>query len=143
MNFLAHVEGLSHSGLRPNMVHKMQRPNEPSKQDKWRKEIGIQGHDSDPGCRRSPKKRSGCCVNRAQAQKNNGDTFVMPQCKNDAVASTKMTPNNTTMYIVVMKRSYMIYLRCLKIFCMHTLVFWSRFMRIAEFACQGLEQKQQ
>ena len=31
----------------------------------------------------------------------------------------------------------------MKIFCVRMLVFWSRFTRIAEFACRGLKQKQQ
>jgi hypothetical protein len=40
-----------------------------------------------------------------------------------------MTPNDTGICIDVIKRSCMIYLRCLKIFCVCTLVFWSRFTR--------------
>ena len=78
-----------------------------------------------------------------EPQKNDANAFVMPRRNNNAVARTKMTPNDTGMCIDVIKRSYMIYLRCLKIFCMRTLVFWSRFTKIAEFACRGLEQKQQ
>ncbi len=107
-----------------------------------RKEKDIQQSDSDQGCQQAPKIRSDC-VNQARAQKNDVNAFVMPRRNNNTVASTKMTPNDTGMCINVIKRSYMIYLRGLKIFCVRTLVFWSRFTTIAEFACRGLKQKQQ
>jgi hypothetical protein len=89
-----------------------------------------------------PKIQIGLCQLNP-SPKNDANAFVMPRRNNNAVARTKMTPNDTGMCIDVIKRSYMIYLRCLKIFCVRTLVFWSRFTRIAEFACRGLEQKQQ
>ncbi len=80
---------------------------------------------------------------KPEPKKNDANAFVTPRRNKNAVARTKMTPNDTGMCIDVIKRSYMIYLRCLKIFCMRTLVFWTRLTMIAEFACQGLEQKQQ
>ena len=61
---------------------------------------------------------------------NDANAFIMPWCKNDAVASTKLTPNNMTMCINVIRRFYIIYLGYLLMFTM-----------IAEFSCQGLEQK--
>jgi hypothetical protein len=70
-----------------------------------------------------------------ELKKNDANAFVMPRRNYNAVARTEMTPNDTGMFIDVIKRSYMIYLRCLKIFCVRTLVFWSRFTRIEEFAC--------
>ena len=88
----------------------------------WRKEKDIQQSDSDQGCQQAPKIRSDC-VSRAQSQKNDANAFVTPQRNNNVVARTKMTPNDTGMCINVIKRSYMIYLRCLKIFCVRTLVF--------------------
>jgi hypothetical protein len=92
---------------------------------------------------RGPHKSDRAVSIESEPKKNGGNAFVTPRRKNDAVASTKMTPNDTAMSIDVIRRSYMIYLRCLKIFCVRMLVFWSGFTRIAEFACRGLEQKQQ
>ncbi len=63
----------------------------------------IQQSDSDQGCQQAPKIRSDC-VNQAPAPKNDANAFVTPQCNNNAVASTKMTPNNTGMCIDVNKK---------------------------------------
>ncbi len=141
---LPHVEDLSCSGLRPNVVHKMptiERVFFESEKPTQRKRYPTIWFRS--RLLAGPKDQIGLCQSSPSSKKNDSNTFIMPRCKNDAVASTKMTPNNAAMCINVIRRSCMIYLRCLKIFCVRTLVFWSRFMRIAEFACRGLEQKQQ
>jgi hypothetical protein len=134
---LPHVEDLSRSGLRLNVVHKMPTIDRVFKNEKPAKEKGIQRTDSDQGCQQALKIESDC-VNKPKPNKNDANAFVTPRRKNDAVASTKITPKDTGMCIDVIKRSYMIYLVCLKIFCMRTLVFWSRFLRIPATATSSL-----
>ncbi len=66
----------------------------------WGKEKDIQRSDSDQGCQQAPKIRSDC-VNQARAQKNDANAFLTPRRNNNAVTSTKMTPNDTGMCVSV------------------------------------------
>ena len=60
---------------------------------------------------------------KPEPPQNDGNAFVMPWRKKDVVASAKMTPKDMGMCIDVKGKSYSIFLRCLKIFCMRMLVF--------------------
>ncbi len=67
-------------------------------------------------------------IDRSKPPKNTIDTntIITRRRKNDAVASAKMTPKDTAMYIDVVRQGFISFTwGVLKFFCVHMLVFWS------------------